>query len=215
MGEEVPASCAIAVVVEPRAEDQVCRNAKEDAAERGAVSQKCQICMKQFTLHLHNNKPGKEAPACARVAGFFVLILAAITLLARMLGVPSQPQHISILLLSIVLPDESSVFVLQLVLDGRVPLAIIVLVLVLVAILSALVIILLLFVFVILCSSSRRRSLLVLILRSPLAFSASLFRIAQELDDGLLGPSLGNGSGERVFTALEDQPKALLLRVRV
>lgn len=132
-----------------------------------------------------------------------------------MLGVPSQPQHIGILLLSIVLPDESGVFVLQLVLDGRVPLAIIVLVLVLVAILSALVIILLLFVFVILCSSSCRRSLLVLILRSPLAFSASLFRIAQELDDGLLSPSLGNGSGERVFTALENQSKALLLRVRV
>lgn len=167
-------------------------------------------------MHLHNNKPSKEAPACARVAGFFVLILAAITLLARMLGVPSQPQHVGILLLSIVLPDESSVFVLQLVLDGRVPLAVIVLVLVLVAILSALVIILLLLVsFVILCSSSCRRSLLVLILRSPLAFSASLFRIAQELNDGLLGPSLGDRSGERVFTALEDQSKALLLRVRV
>lgn len=31
VGEEVPASCAVAVVVEPRAEDQVCGNAKEDA----------------------------------------------------------------------------------------------------------------------------------------------------------------------------------------
>lgn len=131
-----------------------------------------------------------------------------------MLGVPSQPQHVGILLLSIVLPDESSVLVLQLVLDGRVLLPIIVLVLV--AILSALIIILLLFVsFVILCSSSCRRSLLVLILRSPLAFSASLFRVTQELDDGLLGPSLGDGPGERVFTALEDQSKALFLRVRV
>lgn len=65
VGEEVPASCAVTVIVEPRAKDQVCGNAKEDAAERGAVSPKCQICMKQFTFHLHNNKPGKEAPACA------------------------------------------------------------------------------------------------------------------------------------------------------
>lgn len=34
VGEEIPASCAVTVVVEPRAKDQVCRNAKEDAAER-------------------------------------------------------------------------------------------------------------------------------------------------------------------------------------
>lgn len=33
MGEQIPASCAVAVVVEPRAENEVCRDAKEDATK--------------------------------------------------------------------------------------------------------------------------------------------------------------------------------------
>lgn len=33
VGEQVPAPCAVAVVVEPRAENEVCRDAKEDATK--------------------------------------------------------------------------------------------------------------------------------------------------------------------------------------
>lgn len=33
MGEQIPTPCAVAVVVEPRTENEVCRDAKEDATE--------------------------------------------------------------------------------------------------------------------------------------------------------------------------------------
>lgn len=33
MGEQIPTPCAVAVVIKPRAENEVCRDAKEDATE--------------------------------------------------------------------------------------------------------------------------------------------------------------------------------------
>merc|ERR1712000_783885 len=91
MGEEIPSTCTIAAVVEPRPKDEV-----------GSDAQKCD-----------DHHPRKEAPVTAVVR--VAVVAAVFAAFAGVLCIPGQSQNIRILLLvdAVALPDESGALLLK------------------------------------------------------------------------------------------------------
>ena len=89
VGQKIPAPCAVAVVVQPRAEDEVCGDAEEEAGRSisvppviSEIEGKGQREMKVLE-HSHDQEPRKETPSA-----LWVYIWVVDRVLTRIFGSP-------------------------------------------------------------------------------------------------------------------------------